>query len=457
MCNFKVFISYKHSDVNGELTDDYHIAKSLYKELKNNNIPVFFSDESLFELGRSDYKKAIDNALNSAELMVVIATQKEYLHTGWVEYEYETFYEDILSNRKKNANIISYTKNINILELPRTLSRLQNYSIENVTITKIAEYIVNMLHFLFTDKIITEVENKKENSLNFNEHKGSVYESDYRNEIERLKIQAQNAASIDKNSIMEVFNNLNEDEKLCVLDVGSAYGFVAEDRFGHNPKVDKILCIDKNERVIERARILFAENEKMIFEIVDVESDDFINQMKEILNRNHIEKIHLVFSALTLHHLKDPNKVLRNLRRLITEGSHIILRGSDDGSKLCYPRYELMQKIIEMTASVQGVSDRFNGRKIFTQLSNAGFKNIRVFSSMKDLSCFNYDDRDLLFNESFAYRINYFYKQVEKNPNNTEAKNQLKLMKEYLEEFENLFYESNFWYCEYDYIGIAEK
>ena len=457
MSEFKVFISYKHTDINGELTEDYHIAKSLYKELKNNSVSVFFSDESLFELGKSDYKKAIDNALNSAELMVVIGTKKEYLQSGWVEYEFETFYEDILSERKKNANIISYTKNINCSDLPRTLSRLQNYSVENVSVAKIVEYIVNVFDASFSGGKTTEDIIRKEEPLFFNKHKGSVYESDYRNEIERLKIQSKNAASFDKNTITEVLDNSDCNEKLCVLDVGSAYGFVAEDRFGHNPRIDKIICIDKNERVIERARILFAENEKMIFEVVDVESDGFVNQMKEILNNNHIEKIHLVFSALTLHHLKDPNKVLRNLRKLMVQGSHIILRGSDDGSKLCYPRYELMQKIIEMTTSAQGVSDRFNGRKIYTQLSNAGFKKIRIFSSMKDLSCFNYDDRELLFNESFAYRINYFYKQVEKEPDSPEAKKRLNQMKEYLEEFENLFYESNFWYCEYDYIGIAEK
>ena len=30
-------------------------------------------------------------------------------------------------------------------------------------------------------------------------------------------------------------------------------------------------------------------------------------------------------------------------------------------------------------------------------------------------------------------------------------------MKELLEEFENHFFEVDFWYCEYDYVGIAKK
>ena len=61
---------------------------------------------------------------------------------------------------------------------------------------------------------------------------------------------------------------------MCVLDVGSAYGYVAESRFSHLSCVDKILCVDINEKVIDRAKVIFAENSKMIFEVLDVESLD---------------------------------------------------------------------------------------------------------------------------------------------------------------------------------------
>ncbi len=112
MEKYEVFISYKHLDADGKITEDYSIAKELYITLKERGISVFFSDETLFLLGRSDYKKAIDEALETAKILIVIATRSEYLSSGWVEYEYETFYEDILSGRKKDANIISYTNSI---------------------------------------------------------------------------------------------------------------------------------------------------------------------------------------------------------------------------------------------------------------------------------------------------------------------------------------------------------
>lgn len=459
MKNYDVFISYKHMDSWGNTTEDYAIAKQLYFTLKERGIDAFFSDESLFKLGKSDYKKAIDKALDFSKILIVIGTKKEYLYSGWIEYEYETFYEDILSGKKPDANIISYTKNILHKDLPRTLARLQNYLVDSMSFARIADYIENALKDDKSNTMIPERKPEVSASVPVKERRGSVYASDYRNELERLKIQAKNASAIDRQAIQYVFEELGvgPDEKICVLDVGSAYGFVAADRFGDDDRVGKILCIDNNERVIERAQIMFAENEKMIFEVVDVEDDEFLENMQAILERHGIEKIHIVFSALTLHHLKNPDRVLRKIRKLVDRGTYVILRGSDDGSKLCHPGYDLMEKIINMTLSATGVSDRLNGRKIYAQLLNSGFKDVRIFSRMKDISEFDYDDRNALFDESFSYRVHYFQKAAKANPEDEKAKYELKQMQKYLDEFENLFYENNFWYCEYDYLGIGRK
>lgn len=460
MKKYDVFISYKHIGSDGNVTEDFSIGKELYTVLTQRGFSAFFSDETLFLLGRSNYKKAIDKALDSAKILIVIGTKQEYLLSGWVEYEYETFYEDILSKRKENANIISYTKNIPQSQLPRTLARQQNFPVTSIPPERVADYISNALcnntEHQDTTSILPQYTTIE---VSPSERRSSVYTSDYRNELSRLKIQATNSTLIDKQAISYVYDAICKDngEKLNILDVGSAYGFVAADRFGNDARTGKILCIDHNERVIERAQILFADHEKLIFEAANVKSDTFVDDICRIMKSNGIEKIHVVFSALTLHHLKNPSRALRKLRNIMDRGSYIILRGSDDGSKLCYPKYELMESIIEMTAQVSGVSDRFNGRKIYSQLLNSGFSDIKMFSTMKDLSQFDFDDRSLLFQESFAYRVNYFYKAVEADPEDETAKRNLLQMQKYLDEFENLFFEKGFWYCEYDYAGVARK
>lgn len=469
MEQYAVFISYKHTDEQGQTTEDCRIADGLYEALKKKGISVFMSGQSIFQLGISDYKKAIDAALESARLLIVVASSVEYIRSGWVEYEYETFCEDILSKRKPYGSILSYTNGILQDELPRTLSRFQNYFTSEVVPDKLAEFVRLLLEKSEQDPASAswshqniEEEHKETGFRPARKTGGTVfaasnYSSDYSNELRRLEIQSQNAARTDRVALdwLCAQKLWPEDEKLCVLDLGSAYGFVAADRFGNDPRVEKVLCVDFNARVIERARILFAENPKMIFEVIDVESDSFESDLRALMEKHGIGKFHIVFSALLLLHLRDPNRVLRKVRRLTEPGAAIIVRGSDDGSKLCYPHAELMDEIIRRCAELPEASDRYNGRKLFAQLSNSGFRNVRMFSTMTDLSEFDFDGRTALFAESFAYRADAFRRRAEAAPNDSLRKSEYQWICNALEEFENQFYESNFWYCEYDYIAVG--
>lgn len=459
---FDVFISYKHTDAAGELTEDYHIGEKLYEALRRCGISTFFSDRTLFSLGVGDYKKAIDAALDSARVLIVIGTSMDNLTSPWVEYEYETFYEDILSGRKTGASVLSYTGGVSVRQLPRTLSRFQNFSVEEPP-EKVAAFVQNQL----TGGGEAAPAPRQESAPAAQPEKPgaapamrkSAYTSDYRNELNRLRIQADNAIESDREAIDYVLRSAPwpEDEKLCILDLGSGYGHVAASRFSSLPQVDKVLCVDINARVIERAQILFAEDPKLIFEVLDMESEDFADRLSELMARHGIERFHILYSALTLHHLRNPNRVLRSLRRVMESGAYIILRGSDDGSKLCYPESELMESIIRKTMQATGVSDRQNGRKIYTQLFDSGFRDIRIFSEMRDLSRLEYDDRRQLFQESFSYRINYFKKVLDAHPDDRTAIEDHRWMEDALEAFEDQFFQRNFWYCEYDYVGVARK
>jgi hypothetical protein len=106
---------------------------------------------------------------------------------------------------------------------------------------------------------------------------------------------------------------------------------------------------------------------------------------------------------------------------------------------------------------VNGVSDRMNGRKIYTQLVNSGFCDVRMFSEMRDLSCFDFDQRTALFEDSFSYRIDEYRKQLDKNPDDLNARNAYDWMRTALELFEGEFHQKDFWYAEYDFIGVGRK
>ena len=102
-------------------------------------------------------------------------------------------------------------------------------------------------------------------------------------------------------------------------------------------------------------------------------------------------------------------------------------------------------------------SDRGNGRKLYSQLSNSGFRDVRVFSTMTDSSRFDFNGRSALFEESFAYRADAFRRRLESDPQNVQYQRDYQWIQDALEQFENQFFETNFWYCEYDYSAIGRR
>jgi hypothetical protein len=120
--DFKIFISYK--------SEDRQLANALYqfltlekKDLKNK---VFYSDQSIMQIGESDYAQIIDQALEKANCLIVVGSHPEYLDTGWVGYEWRSFLNEIRSNRKKKGKVFTFTNGIFVEQLPYALRSVQN-------------------------------------------------------------------------------------------------------------------------------------------------------------------------------------------------------------------------------------------------------------------------------------------------------------------------------------------
>lgn len=127
---YDVFISFKCSDEDKNYTRDYAIAREIKECLVLEGYSVFFSSDSLEQMGSSMYKADIDDALDSSKLMVVVLTKAEYALSHWVHYEWDSFYNDYLSGIRKEANLFTVTLGLNIHDLPRTLRNVQNYPYE---------------------------------------------------------------------------------------------------------------------------------------------------------------------------------------------------------------------------------------------------------------------------------------------------------------------------------------
>ncbi len=131
---YSVFISRK--------SEDAHIGHQLRRFLQTHNISAFDSDISLHEMGRSEYQDAIDEAIEKADHMVLIATDLSYITSKWVKSEWRSFENESRSNRKKGNLILLLSKQISVADLPLALRQKQIFKTEDQAYQQMLPYLV---------------------------------------------------------------------------------------------------------------------------------------------------------------------------------------------------------------------------------------------------------------------------------------------------------------------------
>lgn len=429
----QVFISYRRDD-------GTYPSYLLCDYLLNKGYTVFYDKKSIRQ---GAFPDIIENAIKDCDEFVLIVTKLYFCERinneeDWVRKEIEIALEH-------NKHIIPYFINAEMPAkdmLPQSIQSVTKFNglkqLDVAYLEKKNEELIN--EFFHIAPIVKSLKDEIKNHT-------SIYDATFGDEEKRLLIQSNNSLSSDKFVLEDVFGGR---ENIEVLDAGCAYGYVGKSRFDDS-KYSKVIGIDINTKCLEIAKT--TEDNKFKYYHANIESDDFLDQMSNIMEENKIAKFDCIFLALVIHHLGDPKKALRKLRKLLKPNGVIIVRGSDDKSKLCSDT-ELLNQIIDKTLMQSGVSDRLNGRKIFTQLETTGLKNIKIYSFARDTSTLDWEEKTCLFNESFSYRINYFKKNLDREQTN-KALCEFKEMEKLLAKFEDRFYDPDFWYCEYDYIGVG--
>ena len=91
---YDVFISFKQTeDDTGKKTEDYQLAYKIHDKLKTAMCSVFFSPVSLHDVMGENFESHIYQALRSARVMILIATQERYVNAVWVKNEWQRFLE----------------------------------------------------------------------------------------------------------------------------------------------------------------------------------------------------------------------------------------------------------------------------------------------------------------------------------------------------------------------------
>jgi len=430
----KIFISYKRKDVT--------FVKGVYDELLKLGYSIFWDRQ----LRGGQFPLALENEIKSSTDFVLIVTENTFMPSenadeNWVVREIRIALEN-------NINIVPvFYKTAFPNDLPEDIAAVGSYNGTMVyDFIRLGESIYDIhQNFLKSRPGQSESIESRNN-----------YKSASESELQRLKIQAKGAYEVDNDAISFALADFPADKPLNVLDAGCAYGFVGQLHF-NDDRFANVVGIDKEAGCIDYANEEFGNSKFSYHEI------DLVNELSEGLEAIKHEKgiagFDLVFVALVMHHLKDEDvpKMLRTIRKHMSENGVIIIRTIDDGSHIADGDDGIVDRIIYLSGSVKGGSDRYNGRKIYRFLLNAGLRDIKMKSYMKDTTSFDADSRQLLFDERFSYRIHNFKRNLDERPDDKEHQNNYHEMKELLKKLEDKIHEKSFWYCEYDYVGIAKK
>ena len=284
----------------------------------------------------------------------------------------------------------------------------------------------------------------------------SKYSASAFDEVKRLELQSKATQKLDDKVINYVIKQGKfKGKNFAVLDVGCGYGNVAKSRFAKFENA-KVLGIDINKEVIAQNN-LNNQNPNFSYAAFDVENENFADDFSLYLKQNNLPKFDIIFLSYVLQHLKNPDIALQKLKHFMNEGGFIIVRGSDDGSKMAYHDKNLVAKIIKLYNSAEGISDRLNGRKIYSQLYDAGFENIKMFFEVKETATLTPAQKQVVFEQSFSYRKNIFKTLASENPKVEIHKQNLAKMERYLSALEQQFQNPKFWYSELQMVGIAQK
>jgi hypothetical protein len=139
--SYDVFISFKNSGKDGKVTPDAQAARSVYEALKAEKIKVFFSEESLAEVGKGQFGKSIETAIESSKVLILVASSREHIESPWVEAEWDSFLQTVRSGHKEGELFIFNCGNLNPGELPLFLRRQQMFAKDSMS--KLVQFVVS--------------------------------------------------------------------------------------------------------------------------------------------------------------------------------------------------------------------------------------------------------------------------------------------------------------------------
>ena len=229
-------------------------------------------------------------------------------------------------------------------------------------------------------------------------------------ENKRLKLQNQLLNEFDYSTYQKI---LTKYEQFSILDVGCGSGAMIV------PKVEKFnlgkfVGIDASSLQIERAKEKFNNHH---FYCLNVEDDDFKDQLQNICHELHINKFDVINLSMVLLHLKNPLKVLSILHDFLEDGGYVIIRDIDDRLNFVCPDEEgYFKRIYDIAAKDDMSGNRYMGENIYQYLVSAGYQDVELKKVGLSTAVLSDELKDIFYDMSFKAMMDRTELMVNNHP-----------------------------------------
>lgn len=422
-----VFISYRRlsNGVNG-----VHIARSLQQELRMMGLSVFFDMETLTD-GKFNEKlyAAIEESKNVIFLMTDGSLDRCVDENDWVRKELE----HVLA---LGVNLVlvapTGTKIAFPDDFPEALSSMMTIEVSELNLEKLFKESVA--------RIATRLKNIARGGDSERKNVQYLSETDTF-ELKRLEKEERLLYSYEKPIYDRLFAGKSH---VNILD----FNFLnAEASFKRlvRKETNRVCCFGYNDYYVIESNRIYAQNEAINFYKIDVNEDDLGEKISEALRENGIDSFNFVNLSMALLDLKNPYKILKQIREFLSEDAVVYVRDIDDGVVFAYPdEYKLFAQIKELYKRDKLSGSRESARQVYNIFKRLGAKTVRLEYSGISTDQMTFRQKDMLFDTWFGFIPNDYKIMARQDPKDSDAQKGLAWIEENFDRLEEAYYSDNF-------------
>ena len=251
-------------------------------------------------------------------------------------------------------------------------------------------------------------------------------------EIENERLARQNRL-IQKYLLKKWYEKFLSRKGLKVLDIGSNNGnAIMTVLLPKLDVIDKFVGIEKNQDCVNVANKKYG-SKKIKFFAVDVESQNFEQQLKDIMKKFKIHSFDFINITSLLLLLKQPDKFLKSISKFLSKDGELFILDIDDGftkwscnsNKAGYYD-QIYSRAMQICFKSKTTGNRFSGREILKYLSACNLQNCKILNQENNaFHGLQTNDMPMKDREAFAYMLFDFIERgvtssLKENPQNLE-------------------------------------